>query len=191
MEETKKLLGSVTVSPKIVEEIETQVKDIESFKIKIEEYLIKNVTELLDVIRGAPLKGVLSHPKLLAALFAEDSLKKKRNTEAVEVAPGTLVSARVLEHKPAALQPLETVKTDIEKFLGISDMLYPGNNMDVRRELPGQVDDTGYGLPIRDYNNERTCVVDAGMNKDFALGRIPENEMGMTGCFLFPDNFRI
>jgi peptidyl-prolyl cis-trans isomerase D len=44
-------------------------------------------------------------------------LKNKRNTEAVEVAPGTLVSARVLEHKPAALQPLEAVRGEIEKRL--------------------------------------------------------------------------
>ena len=42
--------------------------------------------------------------------FDTDRLKNKRNTEAVEVAPGTLVSARVLEHKPAALQPLEAVR---------------------------------------------------------------------------------
>jgi len=50
MEETKKLLGSVTVSPKIIEEVEAQVKDIEGFKKKIQEYLVQNVTELLDVI---------------------------------------------------------------------------------------------------------------------------------------------
>jgi peptidyl-prolyl cis-trans isomerase D len=50
-------------------------------------------------------------------LFSDDGLKNKRNTEAVEVAPGSLVSARVLEHKPAALQPLEVVKGDIEKRL--------------------------------------------------------------------------
>jgi type II secretory ATPase GspE/PulE/Tfp pilus assembly ATPase PilB-like protein len=50
MEEAKKLLGSVTVSPKIIEEVEAQVKDIEGFKKKIEEYLTQNVTELLDVI---------------------------------------------------------------------------------------------------------------------------------------------
>ena len=50
MEETKRLLGSVAVSPKIIEEIKTQVKDIGGFKKKIEEYLVGNVTELLDVI---------------------------------------------------------------------------------------------------------------------------------------------
>ena len=50
MTDTKNLLGSVTISPKIIEEVEAQVKDIEKFKKKIEEYLVKNVTELLDVI---------------------------------------------------------------------------------------------------------------------------------------------
>ena len=50
MEETKRLLGSVTISPKIIEEIEAQVKDSGGFKNKINEYLAGNVTELLDVI---------------------------------------------------------------------------------------------------------------------------------------------
>jgi len=50
MEEVKKLLGSVAISPKIIEEVEAQVKDIEGFKNKIKEYLVENVTELLDVI---------------------------------------------------------------------------------------------------------------------------------------------
>jgi peptidyl-prolyl cis-trans isomerase D len=58
-----------------------------------------------------------TNPKLLAALFSDDAVKNKRNTEAVEVAPNTLVSARVLDYKPAALQPLETVAPAIEKML--------------------------------------------------------------------------
>ncbi|CAB1368571.1 SurA N-terminal domain-containing protein [Denitratisoma oestradiolicum] len=61
--------------------------------------------------------GPLGHPKLLAAVFSDDAIKNKRNTEAVEVAPDTLVSARVLEHKPAALRPLEEVKGEIEQHL--------------------------------------------------------------------------
>src|SRR3989344_828937 len=50
MEEAKKLLGAVAISPKVIEEVEAQVKDIGGFKKKIQEYLVKNVTELLDVI---------------------------------------------------------------------------------------------------------------------------------------------
>jgi len=50
MEETKKLLGSVTISPKIMDEVKADVKDIGGLKNKIEKYLTENVTELLDVI---------------------------------------------------------------------------------------------------------------------------------------------
>src|SRR6202008_3664163 len=42
----------------------------------------------------------LNNPKLVAEIFSDDTLKAKRNTSAVEVAPNMLVAARVLEHKP-------------------------------------------------------------------------------------------
>lgn len=50
MEETKKLLGSVTISPEAVEKVKSQVKDIGGFKKIIEENLGQSVTELLDII---------------------------------------------------------------------------------------------------------------------------------------------
>jgi peptidyl-prolyl cis-trans isomerase D len=67
--------------------------------------------------KGGKLPPPFDNPKLAAALFSDDGLKNKRNSEAVEVAPGALVSARVLEHKPAAVQSLDVVKGDIEKRL--------------------------------------------------------------------------
>lgn len=67
--------------------------------------------------RGATLQPPFDNRKLLGALFSDDAIKNKRNTEAVEVAPGTLVSARVVEHKPAELRAFEAVRADIEKHL--------------------------------------------------------------------------
>ncbi len=64
-----------------------------------------------------PANGPLANEKLLAAIFAEDSLKNRRNTEAVEIAPNTLVAARIVEHKPATLQPFDDVKGSIETLL--------------------------------------------------------------------------
>jgi peptidyl-prolyl cis-trans isomerase D len=61
--------------------------------------------------------GVLNNPRLLAALFSADVIKSKHNTEAIEVAPNTLLAARVLEHKPAAHLPFDEVKTAIEQRL--------------------------------------------------------------------------
>ncbi len=48
--EEKKLLGAIAISQKIVEEVETQIKEIVGFKKKIQDYLVENVTELLNVI---------------------------------------------------------------------------------------------------------------------------------------------
>jgi peptidyl-prolyl cis-trans isomerase D len=66
---------------------------------------------------NAQSKNLLSHPGLLQALFSEASLQKQRNTEAVEVAPSTLVSARVVKHQPAATLPLADVKDLVKRSL--------------------------------------------------------------------------
>ncbi|MFY9316620.1 MAG: SurA N-terminal domain-containing protein [Burkholderiales bacterium] len=57
--------------------------------------------------------GPLAHPKLLAALFTQDSTKQRRNTDAVEVQPGVLVAARVAEHQPETQRPYEEVKAEV------------------------------------------------------------------------------
>ncbi|HAN57140.1 MAG TPA: peptidylprolyl isomerase [Betaproteobacteria bacterium] len=67
--------------------------------------------------KGGEAAGILNNPKMIAALFSDDVLKNKRNTEAIEVASGTLASARLLDYKPAALQPLEMVRVAIEAHL--------------------------------------------------------------------------
>jgi peptidyl-prolyl cis-trans isomerase D len=64
-----------------------------------------------------PANGVLGNEKLMAALFSEDSVKNRRNTEAVEIAANTLVAARLADYKPKALQPFEGVKANIETLL--------------------------------------------------------------------------
>lgn len=50
MEEAKKLLGSVTISKKVIEEVKAQVKSIEDFKKKVQDYASQSTTDLLDVI---------------------------------------------------------------------------------------------------------------------------------------------
>lgn len=67
--------------------------------------------------QAKPANGPLANEKLLAALFSDDSIKNKRNTEAVEIAANTLVAARIVEYKPASLQPFDSVKVNIETLL--------------------------------------------------------------------------
>ncbi|MBW8900451.1 MAG: SurA N-terminal domain-containing protein [Massilia sp.] len=57
----------------------------------------------------------VNNEKFLKAIFADDAIKNKRNTEAVEVAPSTLVAGRVIEFKPAAKRPLADVEALIRQ----------------------------------------------------------------------------
>jgi peptidyl-prolyl cis-trans isomerase D len=57
----------------------------------------------------------VNSPKFLKAIFADDALKNKRNTEAVEAAPSTLIAGRVLEYKAASKRPLAEVDAVIRQ----------------------------------------------------------------------------
>ena len=65
--------------------------------------------------RGATqAQGPLANPKLLGAIFSADAIKEKRNTEALEIGPSALAVARVVEHRPATLRPLDEVRAEVE-----------------------------------------------------------------------------
>lgn len=66
--------------------------------------------------KGQAPAGVWTE-KALQAVFSEDALKNKRNTAAVEVAPNTLLAARVTEYKPASERPLTEVSASIQQKL--------------------------------------------------------------------------
>jgi peptidyl-prolyl cis-trans isomerase D len=55
--------------------------------------------------------------KIMNLIFSDEVLKDRRNTEAVEISPNNLVSARVVEYKPAAPRSFDEVKGGIEELL--------------------------------------------------------------------------
>lgn len=67
--------------------------------------------------KGAREAGLLANARLQDTLFSEDALKKRHNSEAVEVAPNTLVAARVVDHRPAGVRPLADVANEIRARL--------------------------------------------------------------------------
>jgi peptidyl-prolyl cis-trans isomerase D len=69
------------------------------------------------ISKGAAAVPALASPKIQAEIFSDATIKGKRNTSAVEVAPNVLVAARVIEHKPAELKPFAAVQAAIEKRL--------------------------------------------------------------------------
>lgn len=56
-----------------------------------------------------------NNPKLLAAVFSPDSIEKKRNTEAVELAPNVLAAARITRYSPARTLPFDEVKARVRE----------------------------------------------------------------------------
>jgi len=64
-----------------------------------------------------------NNAKFLAAVFSDDAIKNKRNTEAVEVAPSTLVAGRIVEFKPASKRPLADVDAAIRQRVTMEEAL--------------------------------------------------------------------
>ena len=62
-----------------------------------------------------------NNPKFLTALFSDDSLKNKRNPEAVQAGPNTLIAGRVVEFRPAAKRPLVEVDAMIRQRVTVEE----------------------------------------------------------------------
>lgn len=85
------------------------VADKLKMKIEIAANLTRNPNPA--IAPNAPF----NNPKFLKALFSDDAIKNKRNTEAVEVAPNTLIAGRVLEYKPVTKRPFEEVRAVVRE----------------------------------------------------------------------------
>ena len=59
--------------------------------------------------------GPLASTKFLGAVFGNDALRNKRNTEAIETGPNQLAAARVLQHTPAHRRPFEEVRAQVKQ----------------------------------------------------------------------------
>jgi peptidyl-prolyl cis-trans isomerase D len=74
--------------------------------------------ETTQFLTRSQLQAVaLGSAKFVQALFSPESLQSKRNTEAIEVAPNTLIAGRIVEYKPAAPRPFADVQDEIRQQL--------------------------------------------------------------------------
>lgn len=67
----------------------------------------------------AEIAKFFKNDKLADSVFTDEVLKEGRNTEAIEVSPNNLISARVVEHKAAAPRTFDEVKAGIEDYLKV------------------------------------------------------------------------
>ncbi|GGI52944.1 SurA N-terminal domain-containing protein [Oxalicibacterium solurbis] len=106
----KKFAETADVFNNTVYEQSDSLKDVaDKLKLKIE--TADNLSRQSN--RALPATALYNNQKFLTALFSDDALKNKRNTEAVEVAPNILIAGRVVDYKPASKRPFEEVKAQV------------------------------------------------------------------------------
>lgn len=81
-------------------------------KLKLEK---KTATVRRQPLPGA--SGPLVSAKLLEAVFGNDAIKNKRNTDAIETGPNQLTAARIVQHQPARTLPLAEVRDAVRQRL--------------------------------------------------------------------------
>jgi peptidyl-prolyl cis-trans isomerase D len=124
--------------------------------------------------------------RVVDALFSEDSLKNHRNTQAIEVGTNTLVSARIVDYKPAAVRPLEEVKSQVRQLVERREAVRLAKEAGEARlaELRKEPSDTGF-LPA--HTVSRRDPQGLPLNALNAVMRVPADKLpGYVGAEL-PD----
>lgn len=115
-------------------------------KLGLQVQTASNVTRTPNPAAGA---APFNNAKFLKALFTDESIKNKRNTEAVEVAPATLIAGRVVEYKPASVRPLAEVQDAIRQRVTIDEEIRMAKAAGEAKLAAAKAsgDATGFGEP--------------------------------------------
>lgn len=89
----------------------------DSLKPALDKFKLEARSAKVSRLPDPAATGPLANSKFLDALFDAGNLQAKRNTEAIETAPNTLVSGRVVSYEPAHQKPLADVRDLIRQGL--------------------------------------------------------------------------
>ncbi|WP_088282057.1 SurA N-terminal domain-containing protein [Ideonella sp. A 288] len=92
----------------------TVYEQADSLQPVIDKLKLEKLTATVMRSPAPDAKGALASQKLLEAVFSGESIKNKRNTDAVEVGSNQLASARIVSHQPARTRPLSEVKASVQ-----------------------------------------------------------------------------
>ncbi|MEO5766590.1 MAG: SurA N-terminal domain-containing protein [Casimicrobiaceae bacterium] len=96
--------------------------------------------------------------KFTQALFSPESTQSKRNTEAIEIAPNTLMAGRIVDYKPATPRPFAEVQEEIKRQLArraASEMAQKAGAEKLAALESGKADaGVSFGKPVRVARNQ-------------------------------------
>lgn len=89
---------------------ETVYQQYDSLQPVIDKLKLEKRTATVARAPAPGASGPLASEKLLTAVFGNEAVNNKRNTDAVEVGPSQMASARIVKHEPARTLSLDEVK---------------------------------------------------------------------------------
>lgn len=117
--EVKKQLAQRKYAEAAEQFTNTVYEQSDSLQPVIDKLKLEKQTATVQRTPAPGATGALASAKLLGAVFSNDAITKKRNTDAVETGPSQLASARIVTHVPARTRPLAEVKDAVrERVLG-------------------------------------------------------------------------
>ena len=116
--ETKTQLAQKKFSEVAVEFTNMVYEQPDSLKSVVDKFKLELRTAQNVKRTPAPgAAGPVANAKFLEALFGNDAIRNKRNTEAIETAASTLVSGRVVKYEAAHQLPLAEMKAKVRERL--------------------------------------------------------------------------
>ena len=116
--EVKTQLAQKRFSEVAVEFTNTVYEQAESLKPAADKFKLElRTAPAVMRVPGPGATGPLANTKFLDALFGNDVLRNKRNTEAIEVGPSQMASGRVVQYAPAHQLALAEVKAKVREKL--------------------------------------------------------------------------
>jgi peptidyl-prolyl cis-trans isomerase D len=104
--------------PELAEQFTNVVyEQSDSLKPAMDKLKLELKTATLQRKPAAGAQGPLASAKFLDAIFANEAVANKRNTDAVEFGVNRLVAGRVVQHNPARALPLAEVKDQVRERL--------------------------------------------------------------------------
>ena len=95
----------------------TVYEQSDSLQPVIDKLKLEKRTAIVQRNPAPGASGALASAKLLEAVFGNDAVKNKRNTDAVETGSNQLASARVTQHQPARTLALAEVRDAVRQRL--------------------------------------------------------------------------
>ena len=115
--EVKKQLAQKRYAEAAEQFTNTVYEQSDSLQPAIDKLKLEKRSATVQRIPAPGTTGPLASAKLLEAVFGNDAVRNKRNTDAVEVGPNQLASARIVEYLPARTLPLAEVKDQVRERL--------------------------------------------------------------------------